>query len=428
MSVLATLTLLFLFPGFTIAPIVAPSCTASSGWNWIYNTRNQNPCTVAAYLGGRCNQGSFTVRPVQLGYTYSASGGLTGDSLYCTCNTVMYSLLSACAGCQGAIWESWSWYSSNCTKRSVSWFPYDVPIGTSVPQWALVDVTAAFEGDWNADKSRAVGDYPEIPAGAFITTSATVSTSTSLHRPTSTSLYRPTSTPLYQPNSTGDTTSSTKKKTNGGAVAGGVVAGVTCIGIAGAVYIYCRRQSRVRGPPGSSTVNADSQPLSRESAVSGASQAQSGESPVNGGSSTSHNGSRGMGGMQVSSVGNPGFIGGFQAASIVSPINATSQEPLASPESASVVHSPSQPHMVEDRQPVADNVTNPTSLEAGSLPTLTTTDTPNFPTEASESSRGAPVMPSVPSQLPTSFYRENAKASANMETWRPGEYHGLPMV
>jgi len=131
--------------------------------------------------------------------------------------------------------------------------------------------------------------------------------------------------------------------------------------------------------------------------------------------------------MQVSSVGSPGFIGGFQAASIGSPINATSQEPLASASSASAVHSPSQPHMAED-QPVADNVTNPTSLEAGSLPTHTTIDTPNLTTEASESSRGALVMPSVPFQLPSSFYRENAKASANMETWRQGEYHGLPMV
>jgi len=99
-----------------------------------------------------------------------------------------------------------------------------------------------------------------------------------------------------------------------------------------------------------------------------------------------------------------------------------------SPESDSAVHSPSQPHMAEDQQPVADNVTNPTSLEAGSLPTHTTIDTPDFTTEVPESSRGAPVMPSVPSQLPTSFYRESAKASANMETWQQGEYHGLPMV
>jgi len=171
---------------------------------------------------------------------------------------------------------------------------------------------------------------------------------------------------------------------------------VTCLGIFVAIFFYCRRPSRVRGVPGSSTVNA-----------------------------VSHSGSRDMGGMQVSSVGSSGSIGGLQAASIVSPINARSQEPLPS---ASAVHSPSQPHMAEDRQPVPDNVTNPTSLKAGSLPTPTTIDIPNITTTASESSRGAPVVPSVPSQLPSSFYRENAKASANMETWRQGEYHGLPMV
>jgi hypothetical protein len=125
-------------------------------------------------------------------------------------------------------------------------------------------------------------------------------------------------------------------------------------------------------------VNTDSQPLHGEPAFSGASQALSGGSPVNGGSSASRSVSRGMGGMQVSSVGSPGFIGGLQAASIVSPINATSQEPLEDASSAPAVHSPSQPDMAEDRQPVTDNVTNPTSLEAGSLPTHTTTDVRSF--------------------------------------------------
>jgi len=167
-----------------------------------------------------------------------------------------------------------------------------------------------------------------------------------------------------------------------------------------AITFFCQQQRQMRVPPSSSTVSDNSQVLHRESAVSGASQAQSGGSPVNGGSS-SHSRFGSMGGKQVSSVGSSGFIGGFQAASIVSPINATSQEPLASPSSAFAVHSPSQPHMAEDRQPVADNVTNPTSLEAGSLPTHTTIDTPNFTTAVSESSRGAPVVPSVPSQLPT---------------------------
>ncbi|KAI0265732.1 hypothetical protein BGY98DRAFT_958853, partial [Russula aff. rugulosa BPL654] len=62
----------------------APDC--SSDWIWSFNSLGQNPCTVAAYMFSTCHAGSFT-----------------GGDL-CLCNTIAYSLLSACDGCKGSQW------------------------------------------------------------------------------------------------------------------------------------------------------------------------------------------------------------------------------------------------------------------------------------------------------------------------------------
>jgi hypothetical protein len=119
-------------------------------------------------------------------------------------------------------------------------------------------------------------------------------------------------------------------------------------------------------------VNADSQPLYRESAFSGASQGQTGGSPITG--ESMYSGSGAMGGMQAPSIGSSAFIGGFQAPSIVSAINTTSQEPLASPSSASGGQSASQLLMAEARQTLPDYATIPPSSRTGSPLTQMTFD------------------------------------------------------
>ena len=96
------------------------------------NSINQNPCEVAAYLQSTCSQGSecfsffqiprpalyendcitssslpaFTVPALPVGFQYSGPTAQGGDDL-CKCNTVTYSLLSACGGCQEDLWISY---------------------------------------------------------------------------------------------------------------------------------------------------------------------------------------------------------------------------------------------------------------------------------------------------------------------------------
>jgi hypothetical protein len=160
-------------------------------------------------------------------------------------------------------------------------------------------------------------------------------------------------------------------------------------------------------------VDDDLQALHCESAVSGESQAQSVGSPVNGGSSMmSHSGSGGMCGMQ--------------ALPIVSEINTTSQEPLANymtilqPLRA---RSPPTQMTIDVRSFVVLVV-----LACSCASFLLRSQTPNFTTSYPESSRGAPPVPSVPSQLPTSLYTASVSALTNKQTCDQGKHHDPPIA
>ncbi|KAI0295644.1 hypothetical protein B0F90DRAFT_1750047 [Multifurca ochricompacta] len=97
----------------SVAQFNAPDCSLT--WKWSFNSLGQNPCTIAAYLMGTCHGGAFTVPPLQPGNSYPGPSGIDNGDL-CRCNTITYSLLSACDACQGENWTPWSEYSFNCTK------------------------------------------------------------------------------------------------------------------------------------------------------------------------------------------------------------------------------------------------------------------------------------------------------------------------
>ncbi|KAI9456412.1 hypothetical protein F5148DRAFT_1224337, partial [Russula earlei] len=98
----------------TFAQLSYPNCIA--GWEWSYNTLGQNPCAIFAYLAAQ--GGNFTVDSYHTGVVYSGPSSSNGEGLY-QCNTVAYSLSSACASCQGGSWGNWSTWSSYCAV--VAW-------------------------------------------------------------------------------------------------------------------------------------------------------------------------------------------------------------------------------------------------------------------------------------------------------------------
>ena len=160
-------------------------------------------------------------------------------------------------------------------------FPNPIPLGTRVPQWALLDVTVRcyvffFDGNiltafqsgnnWNSNQSQTVGggnplfflivnishprpvvlDSPEVLPGKLLGTSsvtshaagATTGGSVGSHTTSLSAHSGDSSTGLPAPTSKGGSSSNT------GAIVGGVVGGVAAISIAVAAIFFFLRQQR----------------------------------------------------------------------------------------------------------------------------------------------------------------------------------------
>ena len=108
--------------GMNLQCLFSTPPSTADGLVQAYNSLDQNPCAVAAYLEATCNMGceylacvhgnstlisaAWTFEPLPTGYQYGAPDEDWRTDL-CMCNTVLYSLVSACDACQG---EKWSMY------------------------------------------------------------------------------------------------------------------------------------------------------------------------------------------------------------------------------------------------------------------------------------------------------------------------------
>ncbi|THH17528.1 hypothetical protein EW146_g3302 [Bondarzewia mesenterica] len=170
------------------AQLSAPACAA--GWEWMYNSLGQNPCVVASYLEAVCNNGQFSIPALTPNHHYIGPDGPDNGDL-CKCNTVSYSLISACDACQGSTWTQWSEWSFNCTSVSQDGtLPESIPSGTRVPGWAYLNVTktdiwsntTAFESTALPESSATGGPTtinPSASQTSSVSVTATSSTSSS---------------------------------------------------------------------------------------------------------------------------------------------------------------------------------------------------------------------------------------------------------
>ncbi|KAI0723520.1 hypothetical protein C8Q76DRAFT_398599 [Earliella scabrosa] len=141
--VLAIVQYASLFSG-SHAQMTDAECT--SEFAWMSNSRGQSPCLVVAYLYVPCDgpTDAFTPRLTSSDSYYLGPRSQTE----CGCNTVMYSMLEACARCQYPLDVSlnqitWSQYAENCTSTSISSYPNPIPSGTAIPAWAFIDITVS---------------------------------------------------------------------------------------------------------------------------------------------------------------------------------------------------------------------------------------------------------------------------------------------
>ncbi|KAF9053187.1 hypothetical protein BJ165DRAFT_1400515 [Panaeolus papilionaceus] len=227
-------------------------------YSWTFNSQHKSPCEVASSLLSVCNNGPFFVHALPDNSHYLGPTTVAGANP-CQCNTVLYSLMSACGACQGKSYLSWSVWSANCPTTYTS-YPSSLPQGVAVPGWAYLDVTANDNFDQttaransNATESTLIVPTP-TPAPTSSTSSSNLtvksnsrtgsrtktSTSASL-----TSSLLPSSTPAPAQTSQSSATSDTAAREAhanliGGVVVGCVAAVILVIGIA--AYVMRRRR------------------------------------------------------------------------------------------------------------------------------------------------------------------------------------------
>ncbi|KAH9961981.1 hypothetical protein BC827DRAFT_1383744 [Russula dissimulans] len=163
-----------------------------------YNSLGENPCFIAAELESLCFGGEYVINRLQSGHSYF--GPLYGESTSCQCNTVVYSLVSACGACQGSTWITWSQWSFNCSDLygySVTTYPNT--IGTRVPHWAYLDVITA--GTWNATAAEDAGDDPEVSPTSVSQTQASSVTASATFQSFSISSISSQASPFPSPHS-----------------------------------------------------------------------------------------------------------------------------------------------------------------------------------------------------------------------------------
>ncbi|KZV73403.1 hypothetical protein PENSPDRAFT_648938 [Peniophora sp. CONT] len=201
--------------------IVAPSCTEPY-YDWANNSLHQSPCTMAAYAIAACNGGAANITALQTPFSVYTGPTNTSDAAdACKCNTVSYSLISACAGCQGAQWLPFSTFVTNCsaTIPKGQFAPgIDIPAGTAFPAWA----------------------YDPLNSNSFNNATAY---DIFLHNTTEFT-HSGTSNTNGTASSSASTSSS---KSHAGAIAGGVVGGVVGLALIGLLAFFLIRRRRRAG-------------------------------------------------------------------------------------------------------------------------------------------------------------------------------------
>jgi len=210
-----------------------------SAYDWAFNSLNQSPCLVAAYLESACLASPETVPALPAENHYTGPSFLTATP--CNCATVTYNLLSACGACQQRQWSNWTTWTLDCPSITIG-FPKAIPTAVTVPSWAYIDVTQTTEETF--DPVQAENNLTaSLSASAAPSSSSTSMTLAGISTP---------SAPIEGPAPvvTGNSSSSA----NAGAIAGGVVGGLAFIVIAALAFFAYSRRHRSHELDNASTV------------------------------------------------------------------------------------------------------------------------------------------------------------------------------
>ncbi|KZT35796.1 hypothetical protein SISSUDRAFT_1064176 [Sistotremastrum suecicum HHB10207 ss-3] len=240
-------------PPFFIGARPTDTLCARSQLPWSFNSLDQSPCQVAANLGAICEpSGTYQVPALPPGQEYHP-----GDNTTCECNTVFYSVISACAACQGEPPGSWSVFVASCPFVNIGVFPKNIPSGTLIPHWAYENITNLSTETFDISLAQSLGDTPEFGSSGTVTPPTSSSTkSSSSSTVVSTPNITPTTSPIIPQTVPAPSTTPTPPPTpisthttNVGAIAGGTIAGVVAV-LFIAILVFLRlRTLRNVAPP-----------------------------------------------------------------------------------------------------------------------------------------------------------------------------------
>ncbi|KAL5485450.1 hypothetical protein ACEPAI_8092 [Sanghuangporus weigelae] len=104
------------------------------------NNSGESPCTVAQFLMQQCAtpDSELVILPLNGSVT---SYGNPLEGRWCTCNTVVYNLMSACAVCQDGLPTDFMTWTKGCAGVSHEYLEDTTARTHIIPRWAYVNVT-----------------------------------------------------------------------------------------------------------------------------------------------------------------------------------------------------------------------------------------------------------------------------------------------
>ncbi|KAJ6597079.1 hypothetical protein DFH09DRAFT_111009 [Mycena vulgaris] len=201
--------------------------TCVPSYQWSFNSNNQTPCLIAAFLESIC-EGPVEITTIP-DNTHYAGPRSVSEATPCRCSTVTYSLISACGACQNRRFISWTEWATNCSQVEVAQFLNPIPPQVVVPPWAYLNVTKTN----NIFNPILANQSLSQPTTSAVSTSSASSASSATSASTT---FIPATVPTSPP------PPESHKKSNAGAIAGGVVGGLAVMVAAGLGLLFYRHR------------------------------------------------------------------------------------------------------------------------------------------------------------------------------------------
>lgn len=151
------------------------NATCSSASQWMDNAQGDDPCKIASALLGKCqSNGVYYVPPTSTGLPYLPPSKQQVNP--CQCNTVAYSLMSACAVCQDGTFPDFITWTSNCPPVLVEYqgYPNQTTSNLNVPSYAFLPLTS--NNEFNVAGAKALATTPTSSSQTTSTMTSFLST------------------------------------------------------------------------------------------------------------------------------------------------------------------------------------------------------------------------------------------------------------